>query len=182
LPRLLEKHEGEKDGFFISVNLSGVDFGTLDVIQNVRSALVDSGVDPKHIQLEITESALIGDPERAEQILKGLKALGVSIALDDFGTGYSSLGYLHRFPIDTIKIDRSFVSQIQNAPRSVDIIRAIVGLARNFKLGLVAEGIETEQDFVTIHALGVDMGQGYLLGRPMPVGEAVDFMVTSAGL
>jgi len=176
MPDFLKRLGANANDFFISVNLSGVDFETLDVIQHVRAALVDTGVDPRFINLEITESALIGDPDRAEQVLHGLKALGVSIALDDFGTGYSSLGYLHRFPIDTLKIDRSFVSQVQNAPRSLDIIRAIVGLAGNFKLDIVAEGIETEQDATTIIALGVGMGQGYLFGKPMAMGEALDVL------
>ncbi len=173
LPQFLN---GAADDFFISVNLSGINFETLDVIQNVRAALIEGESNPRHIKLEITESALIADPDRAEQVLKGLKALGVGIALDDFGTGYSSLGYLHRFPIDALKIDRSFVSQLQDHPRSLDIIRAIVALARNFHLGVVAEGIETEQDSAAINALGVDMGQGYLFGRPMAVEDALAFL------
>ena len=173
LPRFLKD---APEDFFISVNLSGINFETLDVIQSVREALIGGDAAPRHIKLEITESALIADPDRAEQVLKGLKALGVGIALDDFGTGYSSLGYLHRFPIDALKIDRSFVSQLQDHPRSLDIIRAIVALARNFHLGIVAEGIETEQDAAAIIALGVDMGQGYLFGKPMSVEDAFDFL------
>lgn len=176
MPDLLADMGDAGHGFFVSVNLSGLNFETLDVIQNVREALVESEIDPHHIKLEITESALINDPERAELVLKGLKALGVTIALDDFGTGYSSLGYLHRFSIDALKIDQSFVSQIQKAPRSIDIIRAIVGLARNFKLGVVAEGIETEEDMLVINSLGCDMGQGYLFGKPMPVDDARAFI------
>ena len=176
IPSLLKTTQGKVPDFFVSVNLSGINFATLDVIHSVREALVQSDVEPQHLKLEITESALIADPQKAEQVLHGLRALGVTIALDDFGTGYSSLGYLHRFPIDSIKVDRSFVSQIQKAPKSVDIVRAIVGLARNFNLGVIAEGIETEQDMMVISALGCDMGQGYLFGKPMSIDDAHDFI------
>lgn len=176
IPSLLKTTQGKTPDFFVSVNLSGINFATLDVIQSVREALVQSEVEPHHLKLEITESALIADPQKAEQVLHGLKALGVTIALDDFGTGYSSLGYLHRFPIDSLKIDRSFVSQMQKAPKSLDIVRAIVGLARNFNLGVIAEGIETEQDLATINSLGCDMGQGYLFGKPMSIDDAHDFI------
>lgn len=176
IPAFLENSKNLPDDFFISVNLSGVNFETLDVIQDVREALVDSGVDPRHLKLEITESALIIDPEKAEQVLHGLRALGVTIALDDFGTGYSSLGYLHKFPIDSLKIDRSFVSQIHDTPKSLDIVRAIVGLARNFKLGVIAEGIETERDAEIINMLGCEMAQGYLFGKPMSSDDAQEFI------
>ena len=181
IPDMLEIFGESTNGFFISVNLSGINFETLDVIQHVREALIQTEVEPHHLKLEITESALIGDPERAEQVLKGLKALGVTIALDDFGTGYSSLGYLHTFSIDSLKIDRSFVSKIHDAPKSIDIVRAIVGLARNFKLGVIAEGIETEQDVGIINALGVDMGQGYFFGRPMKMNDAKDYIKKKLG-
>ncbi|MGZ9109174.1 MAG: EAL domain-containing protein [Micavibrio sp.] len=176
IPSLLKTTQGKAPDFFVSVNLSGINFATLDVIHSVREALVQSEVEPQHLKLEITESALIADPQKAEQVLHGLRALGVTIALDDFGTGYSSLGYLHRFPIDSIKIDRSFVSQIQKAPKSLDIVRAIVGLARNFNLGVIAEGIETEQDMAMISSLGCEMGQGYLFGKPMSIDDAHDFI------
>jgi EAL domain-containing protein (putative c-di-GMP-specific phosphodiesterase class I) len=176
IPSLLKTTQGKAPDFFVSVNLSGINFATLDVIHSVREALVQSEVEPQHLKLEITESALIADPQKAEQVLHGLRALGVTIALDDFGTGYSSLGYLHRFPIDSIKIDRSFVSQIHKAPKSLDIVRAIVGLARNFNLGVIAEGIETEQDMAMISSLGCEMGQGYLFGKPMSIDDAHDFI------
>lgn len=164
------------EDFFISVNLSGVNFEDLDVLDWVRAALVDSEMPPRNLKLEITESALIADPDRAEQILRGIRALGVSVALDDFGTGYSSLGYLHRFPIDSLKIDRSFVMRLHDEPKSIDIVRAIVGLARNFRLNVIAEGIETDTDESLLNDLGCDMGQGYLFGKPAPVDAARDFM------
>ena len=165
-----------EDDFFISVNLSGINFETLDMLDWVREALIESEMPAKHLKLEITESALIVDPVKAEQILHGVKALGVGIALDDFGTGYSSLGYLRRFPIDSLKIDRSFVARLQDEPKTIDIVRAIVGLARNFRLGVIAEGIETEDDVALLNTLGCDMGQGYLFGKPMPDEAALEFM------
>ncbi|WP_435640891.1 EAL domain-containing protein [Micavibrio aeruginosavorus] len=175
MPDLLSDMGGDDVPLFISANLSGINFENLDIIQSVRETLVHSGVDPHRIKLEITESALIDDPEKTEQVLRGLRALGVTIALDDFGTGYSSLGYLHRFPIDSIKVDRSFVSQMHDAPRSIDIIRAIVGLAHNFKMDVVAEGLETEQDVQMINALGCEMAQGYFFAKPLMPAQAREF-------
>ncbi len=179
LPQILEAAGSDAEKLFISVNLSGINFGTSDVINTVRGTLLKYDADPSHIKLEITESALIGDPAQAQKILNGLKAIGVSIALDDFGTGYSSLGYLHKFPIDDLKIDRSFVAQMNDGSKSIDIVRAIVGLARNFKLNIVAEGIEREQDVIAINSLGCDMGQGYLFSKPIALEDALKFVKAS---
>ncbi|MEC8665105.1 MAG: EAL domain-containing protein [Pseudomonadota bacterium] len=176
LPELLEQMGEHADDFFISVNMSGINFETLDIVNSVRRTIMDSGVDPKHIKLEITESALIGDPDQAEKILQGLKVLGVSVALDDFGTGYSSLGYLHKFSIDDLKIDRSFVSQIHDGSRSIDIVRAIIALAKNFKLRVIAEGIEQEKDIISLDSLDCDLGQGYLFSKPMPMDDVPAFI------
>jgi len=164
------------ENVFISVNLSGINFETVDIVNVVRRTITDSGVDPGHIKLEITESALIGDPDQAEKVLQGLKALGMTISLDDFGTGYSSLGYLHKFSIDDLKIDRTFVMQLHDSKRSLDIVRAIVALAKNFKLNIVAEGIEREEDIITLKSLQCDMGQGYLFSKPIPVNDAIKFL------
>ncbi len=172
LPTLQECAGSAGKNIFLSVNLSGINFGSGDVVTIVRDTLKESGTNPANIHLEITESALIGDPVLAQEVLKGLKALGVSVALDDFGTGYSSLGYLHKFTIDCLKIDRSFVAQINDGNRSIDIVRAIVALARNFNLGVVAEGIEKEGDVITLNKLGCDMGQGYLFSKPLSIADA----------
>lgn len=174
LPTLQEKAGDQK--IFISVNLSGINFETVDVVNSVRRTIMESGVDSAQIKLEITESALIGDPDRAEKVLRGLKALGVSIALDDFGTGYSSLGYLHKFTIDDLKIDRSFVMQLHDGRRSLDIVRAIIALAKNFKLNVVAEGIEAEEDIIALTSLDCDMGQGYLFSKPVPLDGALAYI------
>lgn len=179
LPMLQERAKGKE--IFISVNLSGINFETIDIVNSVRRTLMESGVDPSFIKLEITESALIGDPEKAEKVLQGLKALGLSIALDDFGTGYSSLGYLHKFTIDDLKIDRSFVMQLHESKKSLDIVRAIIALAKNFKLNVIAEGIENEQDIVALTSLECDMGQGYLFAKPVPVDQALAFIDENLG-
>lgn len=172
IPEFLSEIPDLPNDFFISVNLSGINFETLDVVQAVRDATAATGVHPRHLKLEITESALITDPARAAEILQGLRALGVTIALDDFGTGYSSLGYLHQFPLDSLKIDRSFVRRIHDSPKSLEIVSAIIALARNFKLGVIVEGIETEADAAVIDRLGCDMAQGYLFGKPMSSDDA----------
>lgn len=174
----LSKDDSRQD-FFISVNMSGINFETLDVVNQVRGLLMKYEIDPRHIKLEITESALIGDADQAEKVLQGLKILGVSVALDDFGTGYSSLGYLHKFTIDDLKIDRSFVMQLHDGSRTIDIVRAIIGLAKNFKLNVVAEGIEQEKDIAALLSLDCDYGQGYLYSKPMPVDAALEYLEKS---
>jgi len=179
LPSLQEQAKGRE--LFISVNLSGINFETIDVVNSVRRTVMESGVDPSHIKLEITESALIGDPAQAEKVLQGLKALGLTIALDDFGTGYSSLGYLHKFSIDDLKIDRSFVMQLHDGKKSLDLVRAIIALAKNFKLNVIAEGIENERDVVALNSLDCDMGQGYLFSKPVPVDKALEFITENLG-
>lgn len=172
----LEKTAGKDTDLFISVNLSGINFGTVDIVRMVADTLERTETAPHKIKLEITESALISEPEQAEEVLRGLRDLGVTVALDDFGTGYSSLGYLHRFPIDTIKIDRSFVSRLHDGEKSMDIVAAIAGLAKTFKMNIVAEGIEQEKDIESLDALGCDFGQGYYFSKPLPLSAVHDFI------
>ncbi len=160
------------DDIYVGVNLSGINFETTDMLSSIGNILKLYDTDPKHLRLEITESALIDDPQGAEEILKGLKDLGLKIALDDFGTGYSSLSYLHKFSIDTIKIDRAFVDKIDQNPKSLDIVRAIIGLAKTFKLETVAEGIERDEEAVAVGSLGCDRGQGYYFSKPVSIDEA----------
>lgn len=162
---------------FISVNMSGINFSTLDIVQSISDTIRRYGVTPSRIKFEITESALIIDPAHAEEVLRGLKELGLTIALDDFGTGYSSLGYLHRFTIDSLKIDRSFVSRLHDGQKTLDIVSAIISLAQVFHLETIAEGIEREGDVSTLCDLGCRMGQGYLFSKPLPVQEAIAYAV-----
>lgn len=172
LPAMHAAVEG-KEKPFISVNLSGVNFEDNSMVGGIGEVLKNSGVSPEHIKLEITESAFIGNADAAAKILEGLKDLGVSIALDDFGVGYSSLGYLHRFAIDGIKIDRSFTKRARDNQRGLDIVQAIVGLAKTFDLDVIAEGIETQEDSDAMTKIGCLDGQGYLFGKPLSVDEAL---------
>lgn len=164
---------------YISVNLSGGHFDSENIVSEIKGILDKSSVDPAQIVFEITESALMGDPAVAEKVLHDIKALGVRIALDDFGTGYSSLGYLHRFSIDILKVDRSFVQDIQNNRKSLDIVRAIVSLAKTFDLKIVGEGVENENEIFSLSGIGCDFGQGYLFSKPVPVDKALEFVRSS---
>lgn len=170
----LDRHTDSKP--FVSVNLSGIHFEQVNLVQMIESVMDKYAVDPARLHLEITESALIPDPEQAEKVLQDLKRHGFAIALDDFGTGYSSLGYLHKFSIDMLKIDRTFIAQLQNSPKSKDIVSAIVALAKTFKLDVVAEGIEQEEDIAILQQFGCDYGQGYYFSKPLPPADAYAFV------
>jgi EAL domain-containing protein (putative c-di-GMP-specific phosphodiesterase class I) len=126
----------------------------------------DADVDPRTIKLEITESAIMQDPEAASRTLSGLRALGVHLAVDDFGTGYSSLSYLKRFPVDTLKVDRSFIDGIGQDKHDTAIVRSVIELARTLGLTVTAEGIETPMQHACLERLGCDRGQGYLFAKP----------------
>jgi diguanylate cyclase (GGDEF)-like protein/PAS domain S-box-containing protein len=155
----------------ISVNLSGKQFLQADLIERVEEILIETGLDASSLEMEITESAIIENIDSATLILRQLKTIGIRISLDDFGTGYSSLSYLHRFPIDTIKIDRSFVSRM-NSPKNSEIVRTIVTLAGNLGLRVIAEGVETREQIIQLTGLNCDLVQGYLLSKPID-GEAM---------
>lgn len=151
----------------ISVNLSGKQFGQTDLVAQVATILETSGLAPQCLKLEITESAIMQNPEAAARSLQQLKALGVQLSLDDFGTGYSSLAYLHRFPIDTLKIDRSFTSQIDQDAEQLVIVRAIITLAWNLGMTVIAEGVETAQQLAQLRMLRCDQAQGYFFAQPL---------------
>jgi EAL domain-containing protein (putative c-di-GMP-specific phosphodiesterase class I) len=153
----------------IAVNMSPVQFGTDDILEQIHIILMETGLAPDRLELEITESVLIDDFSRAVSILRRLKLLGVRIALDDFGTGYSSMSYLQAFPFDKIKIDRSFVSDLEHNVQSKTIVRAIIGLARGLELPVIAEGVETRPQLELLARAGCDLVQGYLIGRPAPI-------------
>jgi len=151
---------------FMSVNLSGKQVAEPDLVGQIRQILEETHVDARHLKLEITESVVMENAELAAQLLKHLKALGVQLSIDDFGTGYSSLGYLHRFPLDTLKIDRSFVGRIGEAAENIEIVRTIVSLADNMGMEVVAEGVETLGQLAQLRKLNCQYGQGYLFARP----------------
>ena len=152
----------------VAVNLSPVQFRHGDLAGLVHQVLIDTGLSPSRLELEITESVLIDDLSRALLILRRLKAFGVRIAMDDFGTGYSSLSTLQAFPFDKIKIDRSFIANLDRAP-SATIVRAVLALGRGLNLPVVAEGVETQAQLAFLAREGCAEMQGYLLGRPLPI-------------
>ena len=155
----------------ISVNLSPVQFQHGDLPALVHQVLLETGLAPKRIELEITEGVLIGDFGRAVSILRRLKNLGVRIAMDDFGTGYSSLSYLQAFPFDKIKIDRSFIANLGHSQQAATIIRAVIALGRGLDMPVVAEGVETEEQLKFLADEQCNEIQGYLVGRPKPIVE-----------
>jgi diguanylate cyclase (GGDEF)-like protein len=152
---------------FMSVNLSAKQMAQTKLVKQIKQVLEETNLDPALLKLEITESAVMENAEMAVIVLKQLKALGVQLSVDDFGTGYSSLSYLHRFPLDTLKIDRSFVSRIGEADENGEIVRTIVTLAENLGMDVVAEGIETLGQLSELKRLNCRYGQGYLFARPL---------------
>jgi Amt family ammonium transporter len=162
--RLLEQVDGR-----ISVNVSSLQFRHADFVANLAELLHRTGADPRRLELEITESVLIDDDKRAVQILNDLKEMGLDIALDDFGTGYSSLSYLSRYPFDTIKIDRSFVSNLGVAENAQVIVRTIIDLGAGLGMKIVAEGVERIEEALFLAQSGCHELQGYLLGKPLSV-------------
>lgn len=155
----------------VSVNLSAVQFRKIGPLDTFCRALTDSGLPPERLELEITETVLLQSNAENVETLHWLREMGISIVLDDFGTGYSSLSYLRMFPFDKIKIDRSFVHELAKNADCAAIVSAVAGLGRSLRIGTVAEGIETEDQLLLVHAAGCTHGQGYLFGRPCPAVE-----------
>lgn len=160
----------------MSVNISAKQFAQADLGQNLKALLQSSNIVPGSLELEITESVIMDRGEAAIGRLEELKSLGLRLFVDDFGTGYSSLSYLHRFPIDMLKIDRSFIREIDATGGHTEIVRAIVGLGRNLGLGLIAEGVETEAQLAVIRTLGCQLAQGYLFSKPKPAAEIEEYL------
>jgi predicted signal transduction protein with EAL and GGDEF domain len=154
-------------GITVSVNVSPLQFRRLDFVSMVERILTETGFDPARLELELTETTLLGNVESAEAAMRRLKALGVKFALDDFGTGYSSLLYLRSFPFDKLKIDRSFVLSIEKAADAAAIVHAVVSLGRGLGMKVTAEGVETAEQHLFLRAAGVHYIQGYRFSRPV---------------
>lgn len=152
----------------ISVNLSARQFNQPNLVEKIAAILNKIGFDPRYLKLEITESVLLGNPEQVSAVLTQLKGMGIRLAIDDFGTGYSSLSYLHRYPVDTLKIDRSFVDRIDNDGEKLELVRTIITLAWNLGMDVVAEGVETNMQLAQLRALQCESVQGYYFSRPLP--------------
>jgi EAL domain-containing protein (putative c-di-GMP-specific phosphodiesterase class I) len=155
----------------VAVNVSSLQFRRIDFVEVVERILHETHFDPGRLELELTESVLLGNVDTAEAAMLRLKMLGVRLALDDFGTGYSSLLYLRRFPFDKLKIDRSFVLSIEKAADAAAIVHAIVSLGRGLGMKVTAEGVETADQQLFLRAAGVHSMQGYRFGRPVTVAE-----------
>ena len=164
-------HDAGYAGVTMAVNISAVSLKRKNVVAMVEQALANTGLPPDLLELELTESMLIDNNLMAEETLRVLKDLGISIAIDDFGTGYSSLSYLHRFPIDSLKIDRSFVWNMNRSSNDLAIVVAIIAMAHSFKLQVIAEGVETEEQLETLKTCGCEVIQGYLLSKPVGAEE-----------
>ncbi|MDQ3130751.1 MAG: EAL domain-containing protein [Acidobacteriota bacterium] len=166
------KRQFPNSPLMMSVNLSGKHFTNNDLVAQISDILSETGINPADLKLELTESAVMENAERVISMLRELKNLGVQLSIDDFGTGYSSLSYLHRFPIDTLKVDRSFVSEMETGSENGEIVRTIISLAKTLRMNVVAEGIESIHQIHQLQILGCEYGQGFLFSRPVPRVEA----------
>jgi EAL domain-containing protein (putative c-di-GMP-specific phosphodiesterase class I) len=151
----------------VNVNLSSKQFSQPDLIYQIAQVLHQTELDPNHLKLEITESGIMENSSSAATLLQQLKALGVQLCIDDFGTGYSSLSRLHQFPIDTLKIDRSFIRTMTSEGENAEIVQAILTLSQNLEMEVVAEGVETEEQLQQLRGLCCEYGQGYLFAKPL---------------
>jgi diguanylate cyclase (GGDEF)-like protein len=167
----------------MSVNISSKQLDREDLVSLIQEVLRETKLDPGTLKLEITESAVVHNVAAASETLKQIRMLGASVSMDDFGTGYSSLSMLHQFPISTLKIDGSFVSRMTGENENTEIIRTILSLAQNFRMDVVAEGVETLDQVTKLRSFGCEAGQGYFFSRPLPVEEAGALLVqTTANL
>ena len=174
------RQDGGRD-LSISVNLASRQLEQPDLVDEVADALETNGLPPSALVLEVTENVVMAQGDAATEVLRRLKELGVRLHMDDFGTGLASLAYLRRFPLDTLKIDRSFVSRMTEEAEDEEIVRTIVTLGQNLGLGVIAEGIETQEQLDRLRDLGCDLGQGYHLARPLPEDEAEAWVVRELG-
>lgn len=164
----------------LAVNLSGRQFLHFNLIKQVEEALSSSGFNPSHLDFEITETIAMHNAEESVGVMRQLKSLGIGLSLDDFGTGYSSLSYLKRFPIDVLKIDKSFVRDIPEDANDLAIVSAIIAMAHALGLKVIAEGVETDAQWHFLRDCGTQYAQGYYFGRPLPASEFEDILARQA--
>ncbi|MCF5412383.1 EAL domain-containing protein, partial [Pseudomonas syringae] len=162
-------HQEGLEQLIISVNCSALTLGRNELVEEVERALADADAAPGRLELEVTENALMGNISNTILMLKHIRSLGVSLSIDDFGTGYSSLAYLKRLPLDTLKIDRSFIIDIPQSPQDMEIVQAILVMAHTLRLKVVTEGVETQAQLEFLRQFGSDYVQGYMFSRPQPL-------------
>jgi EAL domain-containing protein (putative c-di-GMP-specific phosphodiesterase class I) len=165
---------------FVSVNISGTHFAHPELVDQIKAVHKPTQMNPRCLKLEITETAIMENGENAVAVLEQIKELGIQLSIDDFGTGYSSLGYLQKFPIDTLKIDRVFVRSMEDGRQNGEIVRAVLALADALNLEVVAEGIESIHQFHQLRILSCRYGQGFLFSVPLPAKEA-EVMIPDQG-
>jgi EAL domain-containing protein (putative c-di-GMP-specific phosphodiesterase class I) len=163
----------------ININVSSKQIAHGDLVEKITSTIEKNQISGANLKLEFTESMVMENPEMASSMITELKQYHVQTAIDDFGTGYSSLSYLHQFPIDTLKIDRSFINELKADGTNAEIVNTIVMLAHNLSLDVVAEGIEEEYQLQHLHSIGCDFAQGYYFAKPMPASEALAALLTN---
>jgi EAL domain-containing protein (putative c-di-GMP-specific phosphodiesterase class I) len=175
----IAKWQKIRDNLTISVNLSGKHFAMESLPSEVANIINKTGAKPESVRLEVTETSAMENPSQSLKSLNELKKLGIKLSIDDFGTGYSSLSQLYRLPFDAIKIDRSFVSAIDEVEEAPEILKAIILLGQSLGMKLTAEGIETVKQLKCLQKLGCDYAQGYLIAKPMPKEQAEELVTTS---
>ncbi len=164
------------DPIRIAVNLSSAQFTQADLSDEIVAIMQEMGVSPDHLEVELTESLLVQDIEATIERMKALQAIAISVAIDDFGTGYASLGYLQHFPFNVLKIDRCFVANIDKNPRNAAIVNAVIQMAHDLELDVVAEGVETEAEQLFLQEHGCDSFQGYFISKPLPADAFVELL------
>ena len=172
----IESRCGFENDLFMSVNFSSRDFASDNFVETVYDITSKSDIQPQFVHLEITERLLMGQPDNARETLEMCQKSGMSISIDDFGTGYSSLSYLHYFPIDTLKIDRSFVSNMHKEDGAMALIKSIIALAKNMRMKVIAEGVEEKEEAIKLSELGCDMAQGYYFAKPITEKEVTELI------
>lgn len=172
----IEGRTGHENDLFMSVNFSSSDFASDNFVETIYNIISKTDVLPTCVHLEITERLLMGQPDNARETLNMCRQAGMGISIDDFGTGYSSLSYLHYFPIDTLKIDRSFISAMHQDESSMALVKSIISLGKNMKMKIIAEGVEEQKEAQELLRLGCDLAQGYYFSRPIPEADLTSFM------
>lgn len=172
----IESRIGRENNLYMSVNFSSTDFASENFLDHVYRILSESDVPAKQIKLEITERLLIQQPDHAKEVLEMCRQAGMSIAIDDFGTGYSSLSYLYYFPIETLKIDQSFVRAMTKDVKSLELVKSIIGLGKNMNMTIIAEGVEDATEGKILRDLGCDAVQGYYYAKPLPEKEVIELL------
>lgn len=173
----LESHVGQNPDVYMSVNFSAKDFAEESFLDDLYQIISVSDVAPTQIQLEITEGLLMAQPDTAKATLDLCRKAGLKIAIDDFGTGYSSLSYLHTYPIDTLKIDQSFVRDMMKNPVSMELVRSIITLGKNLGMKITAEGVESKEEGLLLRDMGCENAQGYHFARPLPEKDATELLM-----